>query len=136
MEHVHHHVTVDVTDRLHRVLEDLADKTSIERQLNQIQRSLNKIMATEQELDDKLTELGTSASEGFASVQKAVSDAADRVIKALQANSVDLTDEVAAVEGIKTAVSDAAAQAVANLAQIAPDNVPAPGPSTEPSTTE
>lgn len=83
-------------------------------------------MATEAELDQQLTDLGTAATEGFAAISKAVSDAADRVVKALEANAVDLTDEIASVQGIKDAVTSSAADATAKLAAIAPDNVPPP----------
>ncbi len=89
-------------------------------------------MTKEEELDQTLTDLGTAATEGFASIATAVSDAADRVVKALEAADVDLTDEIKSVKGIKDAVSTSAAEATTLLAQIAPENVPTPAPVAEP----
>ena len=70
-------------------------------------------MATEQDLDNKLTEL-----------KQAVADAADRVSKKLDdlaKNNPDLTDEIGSVQ-----------EDIDALKQIAPDTEPAPEPAPEP----
>lgn len=128
-------ITTDIGDNLTLLLGRELEENHTEI-IDKLQEIINKMDAEEQELNDKLAALGAASSQGFTDITNAVNAAADRVIAKLEASDVDLSDEIAAVEGIKTAVSEGATATVSRLAQIAPDAVEQPEEPTPPNPEE
>jgi hypothetical protein len=82
--------------------------------------------ANEQKLNDILVQVGEAIGQGFTSINEAVASAADRVIAKLQASEVDLDDEIAALESMKSSVASQANSTVEQLNQITPAEVVIP----------
>lgn len=87
---------------------------------------LDRMNANEQKLNDTLVQVGETIGQGFTSINEAVASAADRVIAKLQASEVDLTDEIASLEAMKSSVAQQANSTVDQLNQITPEEVVIP----------
>lgn len=101
---VHHRVIVDTTPELTNLLERLADRAGIEKDLKFIKKELQKIMATNAELEAAVQDVVASVTTGFQNIDVAVTAAADRVIATINSGG-DPAAQIAELQALKNSVT-------------------------------
>ncbi len=116
----HQHIEIGFSSEVMALLEK---SLNIHQQLNQIERKVNKIMATTADLEQAISDLTSSVTSGFQAIDTAVSAAADRVIASINAGG-DPAAQIAEITALKDSVSAQTQAEVDKVNAIDPTNPP------------